>query len=162
MTTPTQPLDSGVPQTLKPKRISGEKTLCNVKCPDGWRKLIKFFLGSAGALWLEIVIKQKSFLDSQELVTRKNVRRTSSKCILQAKSSWESLGLHWDFVIVLKVLFFIFLSSNNQNLDFSLSAQWPGRLKSLFFCTLPCKNIVKIKWFFLNAYCSMLWMRMSH
>jgi len=49
MTTPTQPLDPGVPQTPKPKWITGEKTLCNVKCPDGWCKLIKFFLGSAGA-----------------------------------------------------------------------------------------------------------------
>jgi len=34
MTLPTQPLDLGVPQTLKP--------LCNVKCPDGRRK---FFPG---------------------------------------------------------------------------------------------------------------------
>jgi len=49
MTPPTQPLDPRVPQTPKPKRVTGEKTLCNVKCPDGWRKLIKFFSGSAGA-----------------------------------------------------------------------------------------------------------------
>jgi len=34
MTLPTRPLDPGVPQTLKP--------LCNVKCPDGWCKLIVF------------------------------------------------------------------------------------------------------------------------
>jgi len=45
MTLPTQPLDPGVPQTLKPKWVMGEKTLCSVKCPDGWHKLIKFFPG---------------------------------------------------------------------------------------------------------------------
>jgi len=27
--------DPRVPQTPKPKQITGEKTLCNVKCPDG-------------------------------------------------------------------------------------------------------------------------------
>jgi len=32
-----------------PKWVTGEKTLCNVKCPVGWRKLIKFFPGSADA-----------------------------------------------------------------------------------------------------------------
>jgi len=42
------PLDPGVPQTLIPKRVMGEKTLCNIKCPGGWHKLIKFFPGSAG------------------------------------------------------------------------------------------------------------------
>jgi len=51
MTPQTQPLDPGVPQTPKPKWVTGEKTLCMVKCPDGWRKHIKFFLGSTGA-WL--------------------------------------------------------------------------------------------------------------
>jgi len=45
MTPPTQPLNPRVPKTLKPKRVTGEKTLCNITCPDGWRKLIKFFLG---------------------------------------------------------------------------------------------------------------------
>jgi len=35
MTPPTQPLDLGVPQTPKPKQVTGEKTLCKVKCPDG-------------------------------------------------------------------------------------------------------------------------------
>jgi len=49
MTLQTLPPDPGVPQTPKSKRIKGEKTLCNVKYPDGWRKLIKFFPGSAGA-----------------------------------------------------------------------------------------------------------------
>jgi len=48
MTPPTRPLDPGVPQTPKPKQVTGEKTLCNVKCPDGWRKLIKNFPGSTG------------------------------------------------------------------------------------------------------------------
>jgi len=43
MTPPTQLLDP------RPKWVMGEKTLCNVKCLDGWRKLIKFFPGSAGA-----------------------------------------------------------------------------------------------------------------
>jgi len=51
MTLPTWTPDPGVPQTLKPKWVTGEKTLCDVKCPDGWRKLVKFFPGSAGA-WL--------------------------------------------------------------------------------------------------------------
>jgi len=32
----TWPLDPGVPQTPKPKCVTGEKTLCNVKCPDGY------------------------------------------------------------------------------------------------------------------------------
>jgi len=45
----TQPLDPRVPQTLKPKWVTREKTLSNVKCPYGWCKLIKFFPGSAGA-----------------------------------------------------------------------------------------------------------------
>jgi len=31
MTLPTQPSDPGLPQTPKPKQITGEKTLCNVK-----------------------------------------------------------------------------------------------------------------------------------
>jgi len=34
MAPPTQPLDPRVPQTPKPKWVTGEKTLCNVKCPD--------------------------------------------------------------------------------------------------------------------------------
>jgi len=41
---PTQPPDPGVPQTLKPKQITGEITLLHKKC-------IKVFLGSAGP-WL--------------------------------------------------------------------------------------------------------------
>jgi len=56
MTPPTGPLDP-VPQTLKPKRVTGEKTFCNVKCPDGWLKLIKFFPGSAGARLASLYIK---------------------------------------------------------------------------------------------------------
>jgi len=35
MTPSTQPLDPRLPQTPKPKQVTGEKTLCNVKCPDG-------------------------------------------------------------------------------------------------------------------------------
>jgi len=58
MTPPTQLLDPRVPQTLKPKWVKGEKTLCNVKCPDGLSKLIKFFPGSAGARLASIYIKQ--------------------------------------------------------------------------------------------------------
>jgi len=38
---PTQPPDPGVPQTPKPKQITGEKTFLHKKC-------IKFFPGSAG------------------------------------------------------------------------------------------------------------------
>jgi len=57
MTPPTQPLDPRVPQTLKPKWVTGEKTLCNLKCPDGWRKLIKFFPGSAEARMASISYK---------------------------------------------------------------------------------------------------------
>jgi len=58
MTLSTWPPDPRVPQTPKPKWFTGEKTLCNVKCPDGWRKLIKFFPGSAGARLASIYIKQ--------------------------------------------------------------------------------------------------------
>jgi len=36
ITLPTRPLDPRVPQTPKPKWVIGEKTLCNVKCPDGY------------------------------------------------------------------------------------------------------------------------------
>jgi len=36
ITPPTLPLDPGVPQTSKLKCITDEKTLCNVKCPDGY------------------------------------------------------------------------------------------------------------------------------
>jgi len=57
MTTPTQPVDPSVPQTLKPKWVTGEKTLCNIKCPDGWPKLIEFFPGSAGARLASVKIK---------------------------------------------------------------------------------------------------------
>jgi len=35
MILPTQPPDLGVPQTPKPKQITGEKTLLDKKCPDG-------------------------------------------------------------------------------------------------------------------------------
>jgi len=52
MTPPIWPLDPEVPQTLKPKRVTREKTLCNIKYPDGWRKLIKFFPGSTGPGWI--------------------------------------------------------------------------------------------------------------
>jgi len=55
MTPKTWPPDPRVPQTPKPKQITGEKTLLYKKCPDGWRKLIKFFLSSAGA-WLASLI----------------------------------------------------------------------------------------------------------
>jgi len=57
ITSPTQPLDPGVSQTPEPKWVTGEKTLCNVKCPDGWRKLIKFLPGSAGPGWLIYIYK---------------------------------------------------------------------------------------------------------
>jgi len=53
------PPDPGVPQTLKPKWATGEKTLCNVKCPDGWRKLIKFFPVSARAQLASFYIKNR-------------------------------------------------------------------------------------------------------
>jgi len=36
MIPPTWPLDSGIPKTPNPKWVTGEKTLCNVKCPDGY------------------------------------------------------------------------------------------------------------------------------
>jgi len=49
MTPPTQPLEHGVPQTPKSKQVMGEKTLCNLKCLNGWCKRIKFFPGSAEA-----------------------------------------------------------------------------------------------------------------
>jgi len=60
MTPPTWPLDHGLPQTPKPKWVTREETLCNVKCPDGWCKLIKFFPGSAVAqlAGISIYIKQ--------------------------------------------------------------------------------------------------------
>jgi len=56
MTLQTRPLDPRVPQIPKPKWVTGEKTLCNVKCPDGQLNLIKFFLG-----WLVIDIPQYLF-----------------------------------------------------------------------------------------------------
>jgi len=59
MTEPSWPPDPGVPQTLEPKWVMGEKTLCNIKCPDGWRKLIKFFPGSAGAWLASIYINRE-------------------------------------------------------------------------------------------------------
>jgi len=64
MTTPTRPPDPGVPQTPKPKWITGEKTLCSIKCPDGWRKFVKFFLGSAGARLASVLIKLSQRLQS--------------------------------------------------------------------------------------------------
>jgi len=36
MTLQTLALDPRVSQTPKPKRVMGEKTLCNIKCPDGY------------------------------------------------------------------------------------------------------------------------------
>jgi len=36
MDPPIRPLDPRVPQTPKPKCVTGEKTLSNVKCPDGY------------------------------------------------------------------------------------------------------------------------------
>jgi len=51
MTPPNRPPDPVEPQTSKSKWVTGEKTLCNIICPDGWCKLIKFFPVSAGA-WL--------------------------------------------------------------------------------------------------------------
>jgi len=62
MTPPTRPPDPGVPQTPKPKWVTGEKTLCNVKCPDGLRKLIKFFPGSTGARLASIYIYKRDCL----------------------------------------------------------------------------------------------------
>jgi len=56
---PTQPLDPGVPQTLKP--------LCNVKCPSGWRMLIKFFPSSTGPGWL-VINKIQSVSGCQNLI----------------------------------------------------------------------------------------------
>jgi len=53
-TPPTCPPDPVLPQTPKPKQITGEKTMLYKKCPDGSHKLIKFFLGSAGPIWLVI------------------------------------------------------------------------------------------------------------
>jgi len=44
MTPPTRPLDPRVPETPKSKWVTGEKTLCYGQCPDGFRKLTKFFL----------------------------------------------------------------------------------------------------------------------
>jgi len=44
MNPPTRPAEPEVSQTLKPKQITGEKTLLN-------KKRIKFFLGGAGP-WL--------------------------------------------------------------------------------------------------------------
>jgi len=35
ITLPTQTPDPGIPQTPKPKQITGEKTLLYKKCPDG-------------------------------------------------------------------------------------------------------------------------------
>jgi len=40
----TRPPDPGVPQTPKPKEITGEKTLCNVKCSDGYLVLSPYWL----------------------------------------------------------------------------------------------------------------------
>jgi len=37
-----------VPQTPKPKWVTGEKALCNIKYPDMWLNLIKFFSDSTG------------------------------------------------------------------------------------------------------------------
>jgi len=45
---PTQPLVPGVPQFLKPKWVTEEKTLCNKKCPDGYLSTI--YLISQAAL----------------------------------------------------------------------------------------------------------------
>jgi len=71
MTPPIQPLDSGVPQTPKPKRVTGEKTLCNLKCPDEWRNLIKFFPGSARArlasIYIYFLLQERTRSDVVEL-----------------------------------------------------------------------------------------------
>jgi len=50
MTPPTQPLDLGVPQTLKPKLVTREKTLCSVTCPDGCSS--NFSRAAPGPGWL--------------------------------------------------------------------------------------------------------------
>jgi len=80
MTLPTQLLDPGVPQTLKPKWVTGEKTLCNVKCPDGWCKLIKFFLGSAGAQLASIIVLVNS---------RCIFKRTTQAAIFDYESNFD-------------------------------------------------------------------------
>jgi len=58
MTRQPNPWTPGVPQTPKPKWVMGEKTLCHIKCPDGWRNVIKFFPGSAGPRLARIYIRQ--------------------------------------------------------------------------------------------------------
>jgi len=53
MTPQTRPLDPRVPQTPKPKRVTGEKTLCNVKCSDGYPYTIKLISQAVpGPGWL--------------------------------------------------------------------------------------------------------------
>jgi len=53
MTPPTKPLDPGVTQTPKPKCVTREKTLCNVKCPDGYPYTVKLISRAApGPSWL--------------------------------------------------------------------------------------------------------------
>jgi len=82
MIPPTRTLDPRVPQTPKPKRITGEKTLCNVKCPNGWRKLIKFFPGSAEA-WLAslkiILVKRVCWRDKMWIVSEGKQKRKKWK-----------------------------------------------------------------------------------
>jgi len=36
MILPSHPPNLGVPQTPKPKQVTGEKSLCNANCPDGY------------------------------------------------------------------------------------------------------------------------------
>jgi len=101
MIQPTQPLDPRLPQTLKPKWVTGEKTLCNVKSPDGWRKLIKFFPGSAGARLASGTIiewhKDFSFVQHSPLYVLSKPKINNEIKTTSLGSHLSSISFDWTF-----------------------------------------------------------------
>jgi len=84
------PQTTGVPQTLKPKWVIGEKPLLYKKCPDGWRKIIKFFPGSARA-WLASS-KYKTTRGRRGTLTQQSDWRSESRGF-DSRPSWQPLTL---------------------------------------------------------------------
>jgi len=75
MTPPTRPPDPGVPQTPKPQQVTGEKTLCNKKCPDGWRKTHQISRAAPGPGWQ---VKHKIFTMQFSLQKFKNMLNSTN------------------------------------------------------------------------------------